>query len=133
MLVLAIAGCAGQSTVDELADLKTRAMDCGTLTDDCEAGTPAGQIVDCMNTALAAGALAKTHWGMYDTKMYEWTYDVFTDGGKVRVFHGEPDDFSGETTYTEETSCAGPFAVSTKTLCGERPLIDATGCSFPSN
>ena len=131
-MLLFLMGCAGQSAADELASLKARATDCGTITDECTVGTPAGQVVDCMNTALQAGALARTHWGNYDEKMYEWTYDVFTDGGKVRVFHGAPDDFGGDTTYSEEAGCAGPFAVSTMTICGERPLIDATGCSFPS-
>lgn len=131
MLFLVIAGCA-TSAADELADLKARSTDCGTITDECGGGTPTQQVVDCMNTALHNGTQSRTHWGDYDTKMYEWTYDVVTDGGRVRVFHGEPNDFSGDTTISEEAGCAGPFAVSATMICTPaHALIDATGCSFP--
>jgi hypothetical protein len=132
MLLLMIAGCA-TSAADELADLGARATACGTITDACDFGMPTPPIVACMNDALQAGVLARAHWGDYDTKMYEWTYDVFTDGGRVRVFHTSPDDFGGDPTVSEEAGCAGPFAVSATTICGSHPLIDATGCSFPSH
>jgi hypothetical protein len=132
MLLLVIAGCT-TSAADDLKDLTNRAMDCGSITDECGGGTPTAQIVDCMNTALQSGTISRTHWGDYDTKMYEWTYDVFTDGGRVRVFHGAPDDFGGDTSYSEKASCAGPFSVSATMICGNKPLIDATGCSFPSD
>ena len=130
MMLLVIAGCA-RSAADELADLQARAENCGPITDACSVGTPTPQVVDCMNAALQANVLAQTHWGDYDSKMYEWRYDVFTDGGKVRVFYSEPDDFGGDPTITEETGCAGPFAVSARTICLQmHALIDATGCSF---
>jgi hypothetical protein len=133
MLVLVMAGCS-TSAADELADLQARSTDCGTITDACTSGTPTEQVVGCMNGALQAGTLARTHWGDYDSKMYEWTYDVFTDGGKVRVFHTEPGDAFADPTVSEEAGCAGPFAVSATMICTPRhALIDATGCSFPSN
>ncbi|MEP6860295.1 MAG: hypothetical protein ABJE66_06735 [Deltaproteobacteria bacterium] len=133
MMMVMVAGCAGQSASEDLTDLRGRATDCGTITDACDNGMPTPPIVACMNDALQAGVLARAHWGDYDTKMYEWTYDVFADAGKVRVFHTAPDDFGGDPTITEEASCAGPFAVSAMMICGSHPLIDATGCSFPSH
>ena len=132
MMIVMIAGCAGPSASEDLTDLQARATDCGTITDACDNGMPTPPIVACMNDALQAGVLARTHWGDYDSKMYEWSYDVFTDGRRVRVFHTEPGDAFADPTVSEETSCAGPFAVSAMMICGTHPLIDATGCSFPS-
>jgi len=124
LAVAFVVGCASPSPADDLADLTNRATSCGEITNKCGyLHMDASVVAACLNQDLAAGTLAYGGWSDYDAKMYTYEIDVFVDGGKLRVFDTEPDDFGGPSTVTEK-SCAGPVTVSTQTVCYAMPVLD---------
>jgi hypothetical protein len=129
-IALALVACT-TSPSDALADLSSRAAPCGDIDDECGHGTDPNTVLACMNAALSNGTLAATAWSDFDSAGFIYTVNVFTDGGHVRTFDTEPDDFDDPDTITEEPTCTGPFSLSTHTVCLNDHILDIAGCPQP--
>ena len=129
-IVLAVLGAAcAESPADTLADLEGRAMQCGEIELECVLQPDPNVVLTCMNNALASGQLAEATWQDDDDHMYAVVTYVFADGGTVRSFVSEPDDFGGpETTIVENPSCAGPLMLVKDPACPGNQILSAAGC-----